>query len=206
MNDIKLINQNYWEKFKELFPLVEHEQFISWIEEDFYPGWEELGYTGPAGRRELKLLYASIRASKPTKLLEIGTFRGDSSNHILLACEKNRKEGYPVEVTLLDIKNHLISDLHDSNFKRVIMSSIDFLPSEDYDFIVQDGSHMYNIVKRELELFKECKKLKYVWAHDYYLPGRGVKPAWDELGDKIFKKWKAFTEKEYSAGFVIATK
>lgn len=206
MNDIELINKNYWKKFKELFPFVEHQQFLNWIEEDFYPGWEELGYTGPAGRRELKLLYSSIRASKPKKILEIGTFRGDSANHILLACEKNRSEGHPVEVTLLDIKNYLISDLHDSNFERIIINSINFLPSNEYDFIVQDGSHSYKMVKRELELFKECSNLKCVWAHDYHLPGRGVKPAWDELGNQIFQKWNSFTEPEYSAGFVIAIK
>jgi hypothetical protein len=206
MNDIKLITQNYWEKFKALFPFTEYSDFVGWIEEDFYPGWEELGYSGPAGRRELKMLYASIRATKPSKILEIGTFRGDSANHILLACEKNRNEGFPVEVTLLDIRNYLNSDLHDSNFTRELKSSVDFLPVNGYDFIVQDGSHAYSMVTQELELFKKCKDLKWVWAHDYYLPGRGVKPAWDEIGNRVFEKWTAFSEKEYAAGFVIAIK
>jgi hypothetical protein len=206
MKDTELINKNYWNDFKEFFPLISHQDFVKWIEEDFYPGWEELEYTGPAGRRELKILYAMIRATKPKKILEIGTFRGDSANHILLACERNRLEGFPVDVTLLDIKNYLTTDLHDNNFKRVLRSSIEFLPNDEYDFIVQDGSHKYSIVKRELELFKMCANLKWVWAHDYYLPGRGVKEAWDEVGNDVFTKWKPFSDPEYLAGFIIAIK
>jgi hypothetical protein len=206
MTDSELIEKNYWEKFNALFPKIKKNLFYRWINEDFYPGWEDLGYSGPAGRRELKMLYATIRATKPKKILEIGTYRGDSANHILLACERNLSEGFESSVTLLDIKNHIDKDLHSSNFKRIIKSSIEYLPSNDYDFIVQDGSHNYQIVKKELELFKQCSNLKWVWAHDYYLPGRGVKPAWDELGSSVFTKWFPFSEKEYAAGFVIASK
>lgn len=206
MKDSEKIIKNYWKSFNQLFPNIKKEELVKFTEEDIYQGWEELGYTGPAGRRELKMLYALIRIIKPKKILEIGTYKGDSANHVLLACEKNRNEGYTVDVTLLDIKNFLEKKLHDSNFTRVLENSINHLPNSDYDLIIQDGSHNYTIVKKELELFNSCKNLKFVWAHDYYLPGRGVKQAWDEVGKKVFKQWIPFSDPEYAAGFIIAKK
>jgi len=206
MKDSEKIIKNYWKKFNLLFPNIRKEDLIKFTEEDFYPGWEELGYTGPAGRRELKMLYTLIRITKPKKILEIGTYKGDSANHVLLACEKNKLEGYPAEVTLLDIKNFLEKKLHNDSFNRVIENSINHLTNSDYDLIIQDGSHNYPIVKKELELFRSCKNLKYVWAHDYHLPGRGVKQAWDECGKKTFSLWTPFDDPEYAAGFVIAKK
>ena len=61
--DLNLILDNYWLSFSALFPKVTKEQFINWIEEDYYGGWEELEHTHAGGRRELKMLYATIRAA-----------------------------------------------------------------------------------------------------------------------------------------------
>ena len=69
---------------------------------------------------------------------------------------------------------------------------------------MQDGDHGYRTVAAELRLFKNMPNLKCVWAHDYHLPGRGIKLAWDELGDSFCKTWTAFNEQAYQAGFVIA--
>ena len=118
MSDINIILENYWEKFSVIFPKVLKEQFISWIEEDTYFGWEDLGHRHAGGRRELKMLYATIRASKPTNILEIGTYKGDSSNHILLACEKNAEEGHPAKVNLLDINNYITGNLHNKKIVK----------------------------------------------------------------------------------------
>lgn len=204
--DYKLILNNYWNKFSKLFPKVSKDQFCKWIKEDTYIGWEEAGHTHAAGRRELKMLYATIRAAKPKSILEIGTYRGDSANHILLACENNKSEGFPCSVTLLDIKDYLDKKLHDYPYERIIENSIEHLPDSNYEFIVQDGSHAYDMVKNELHLFSKIPGLRTVWAHDYYLPNRGVKPAWDEIADTIFKEWIPFNELAYIAGFVIAKK
>ena len=71
--DLDLILNNYWLSFSTLFPKVTKEQFINWIKEDYYGGWEELEHTHAGGRRELKMLYATIRASKPKNILQIGS-------------------------------------------------------------------------------------------------------------------------------------
>jgi len=206
MLDEHVIVEEYWPGFTHLFPEVTKEQFIGWIQEDNYIGWEEAGHGHAAGRRELKMLYATIRATKPKNILEIGTYKGDSANHILLACEKNQAEGFPCEVTLLDINEYLDKDLHQYPYNRVLENSITYLPKHNHDFIVQDGNHKYEMVKKELLIFEKNPELKTVWSHDYHLPKRGVKPAWDELGSRVFDKWIDFNEKVYPAGFVIAIK
>lgn len=203
MEDIKLIKQHYWNKFKSLFPEVSEKQFEDWVAEDYYIGGEDLEHTGAAGRRELKTLYASIRAMKPKSILEIGTYKGDSGNHVLLACEHNKKEGFPCEVTLLDINNYLESELHNYPYNRVLENSVAYLPKVTPDFIVQDGNHSYQHVLSELKHMKNNDNLKCVWAHDYHLPGRGVKPAWDEYASNVFNSWHEFNEPFYAAGFAM---
>jgi hypothetical protein len=112
--DLEIIIENYWEKFKTIFPNVLKEEFIKWINEDYYGGWEDYVNYNVGGRRELKMLYATIRAKKPKKILEIGTYMGDSTNHILLAAENNKKEGYDCEVTTIDITDYVGNKkLHD---------------------------------------------------------------------------------------------
>lgn len=207
MRDVDIIIENYWDKFSSIFNEVSKDQFISWIEEDYYTGWEEAGHDHSAGRRELKMLYATIRAAKPKSVLEIGTYKGDSSNHVLLACEMNKKEGYDSRVVLLDIKNYLDKELHKYPYDRILKSSLHYLLDDTgHDFIIQDGSHTYSAVSKELELFNNMNTLKYVWSHDYHLPGRGVKGAWDESGSNVFSKWIDFKESAYPPGFVIAIK
>ena len=207
MSDAELMIKNYWGKFQVLFPKVNIDQFIAWAEEDYYTGWEEAGHDHAAGRRELKMLYVMIRAAKPKSILEIGTYKGDSSNHVLLAADMNNKEGHQCDVTLLDIKNYLEKDLHNYPYNRVLQSSLDYLQTNlDHDFVIQDGSHTLKAVSRELELLQLSENLKWTWAHDYHLPGRGVKPAWDEHGSEVFSKWTDFKEEMYPPGFIIALK
>lgn len=205
MDDVKLMIDNYWSKFNTMFPKIKQEQFISWINEDYYTGWEEAGHDHSAGRRELKMLYVMIRATKPRNILEIGTYKGDSSNHVLLAADMNSREGHPCSVTLIDIKDYLEMDLHDYPYNRVLQSSLDYLKTNlDHDFVIQDGSHTFPAVSKEIKLLESSKSLKYIWAHDYHLPGRGVKLAWDSYGSNLCKMWTDFKEDAYPPGFIIA--
>jgi len=206
--DLDIIVKHYGKKFGVMFPRIAQQQFIDWINEDTYGGWEETNHGHAAGRRELKVLYAVIRATKPKNILEIGTYNGDSLNHILLACEKNKEEGLEAKVTTIDISEYLNGrKLHDYPYERVLESSLSYLEKyNDFDFIVQDGNHKYPSVIRELKLFKENKSLRYVWAHDYYLPGRGVKKAYHEKAHDVFSYFLKFKEPLYKAGFVIGEK
>jgi len=205
-NDIEIMTKYYWKNFKEIFPETSIEQFKSWIEEDYYGGWEDYENYNVGGRREMKMLYLTIRARKPKKILEIGTFMGDGTNHILLASERNSEEGFPCEVTTIDIEDFVINkNLHNYPLKRIIKSSLNVLDENtDYDFIVQDGDHSSDFVSMELNLFKKNKNLDLVWSHDYFLNEKTVGNVFERESGDFFEKRESFKEPSYNAGFQIA--
>ena len=201
--DLNLILSNYWVSFTTLFPKVTKEQFISWIEEDYYGGWEESSHTHTGGRRELKMLYVTIRATKPKNILEIGTYDGRSTDHILLAAENNTKEGFECSVSSVDI-NDYVKDrkLHEFPLQRFIEPCLSHLQKNDhYDFIMQDGDHSPQAVNSELQLFKTLPNLKTSWSHDYYLRGT-LEPTFIK-NQSMWSKNSPFKEESYNAGFHI---
>lgn len=145
-----------------------------------YPEWQG----GSVWSDEGKSIFTLIRHLKPKRILEIGNLRGASANHILQAVELN---GFG-EVTLVDIVELIdYSKIHNRNFKRILGNSLDFLNQEiDFDFIILDGDHRYEFVKRELDLVYRNNQAHsyYIWAHDYREDQNtaefGVKKAWDE--------------------------
>jgi len=204
--DLEIIIENYWEKFKTIFPNVLKEEFIKWINEDYYGGWEDYVNYNVGGRRELKMLYATIRAKKPKKILEIGTYMGDSTNHILLAAENNKKEGYDCEVTTIDITDYVgDKKLHDYPLNKQIISSLELLSSKnvDFDFILQDGDHSEEIVKSEIKLFEINKSIELIWSHDYYLDNKKIGSIFESDDFNIFTIRQVFKEESYISGFQI---
>jgi hypothetical protein len=173
---------------------ITQEEIANYSNESKYGGYpEEPG--GSVWSDEGKSIFNLIRHLKPKRILEVGNLRGASSNHILQAVELN---GFG-EVTLVDIAELIdYSKIHNRNFKRVLQDSIIFLDNElDYDFIILDGDHRYEHVKKELELvYKNNKPAEYyIWAHDYREEEKkeefGVKQAWDEsiteINELLFK-------------------
>lgn len=201
--DLDLVLNNYWENFNTLFPLVTQDQFIKWLNEDVYGGWEEANHTHAGGRRELKMLYTTIRATKPKNILEIGTYDGHSTDHILLAAENNQKEGFECNVTTIDINDYVKErQLHNFPVRKLIESSLNHLQNEtQYDFIMQDGDHTPFYVDKELNIFKTLPNLKTVWSHDYYL--RGVLEPTFVKNQDMWNKNSSFKEEAYVAGFHI---
>lgn len=201
--DNELIIENYWNSFHKLFPNITLNQFTNWISEDTYGGWEDVKHRHAGGRRELKMLYASIRATKPKNLLEIGTYDGCSTNHILLAAEKNSSDGYPCNITTVDINDYVGNkQLHDFPLTRFIEPCLTHLRKHThYDFIMQDGDHSPSAVNTELQIFKTLPNLKTVWSHDYYLRGT-LEPTFTQNQD-MWSKNSPFKEESYNAGFHI---
>lgn len=203
--DEKLIIDNYWDTFNLQFPSVSLDEFKQWINEDYYEGWEDLDWKHAGGRREMKMLFATIRASKPKKILEIGTNTGTSTNHILLAAEFNNREGFPCEVVTIDITDYVTNTLHNYPYEHLIVGSLEHLEEvNDYDFIFQDGDHRPPSVHKELEVFQNMPNLKWVFSHDYYLHLGAIKTVFDNFpSEDIFSTLVGYKEESYNAGFSI---
>lgn len=204
-DDIKTMVDNYWTQFFTQFPEVTLEDFTKWIEEDTYGGWEEKNHPHAGGRRELKMLYVTVRATKPERILEIGTSDGTSANHILLAAEHNNAEGFPCKVTTVDIDNYVTEGtIHNYPVDRVLESSVPhLLENKDYDFIFQDGDHSPITIIKELTLFRTLPKLKTVFCHDYYLSTNITNTFRAYPTQELFTSEVAYKERAYKAGFYI---
>ena len=162
---------------------------------EIYDECNDLGYPEKPGgslwTNEGKLIYVLIRLLKPARILELGNFKGASTNFILSALKKNSKG----KLTLVDLVENLEYDnLHDYPFIRYIDDSLKFLKREmKFDFILIDDNHEYEHVKKELSLIKSNNKIeKYIiWGHDYFAETRegvNVKKAVDE----VQKDWDSF--------------
>lgn len=206
--DINLILINYWENISALFPKITLSEFKNYLNEDDQPGAEET-HQNALGRREGKILYSLIRILKPKNILEIGTYDGVSTNHILKAAYNNRKfDGVESNVTTLDINDYTKNTIFvNYPLNKKIESSLSHLThTNNYDFIFQDGDHTQPAVTQEIKLFSNMKNLKCVMAHDYFLPGRGIKPAYENMSKDIFLTQKTFKEPLYNSGFIISLK
>lgn len=196
---------NYFAGFKTLFPVLTESEFLSYYDESIYGGYpEERG--GSVWESEGKSIYVLIRILKPKKILEIGNYKGVSSNHILQAVEKN---GFG-EVVLDDIEEKInYSRIRNRDFKRILQDSLVYLNVPfGFDLIIQDGDHTYEHVKKEIELILKNNQQKeyYIWSHDYYTSDRSyieVGMAWDEM--KInFTAFRPFIDSVSNCGFSIA--
>lgn len=195
----------YFDGFKKLFPNLTVEEFSRYYEEAKYGGYPE----EPAGsiwESEGKSIYVLIRILKPKNIIEIGNFLGRSSNHILQAVEMN---GFG-KVTLLDIVERLeYNNLHVGEFNRVIADSLVYLRDQklDFDLYIQDGSHEYEHVSKELQLLTTRTDNDFhMWAHDWFAirpPQAEVQRAWKDHLNK-FKTYSSMIDKVSNCGFVVA--
>lgn len=205
-HDNKLIIENYLEGITHLLEDVTTESILKYTQENTLGGWEDHGDNWATGRRELKVLYFLIRFLKPKSILEIGTHRGHGLSHILQAAKLNEDEGFPCQVTTLDIvKNNLDENTNIKEFNRIIGPAQAYLKTTwDHDFIVQDGDHTPGGVLSELSLMKANGSVKWLWAHDYFLHGKRIGKAIEGLPNNYFEASQPFIEEAYQAGFFVA--
>ena len=160
---------SYYNGFKVLFPELTEEEFLSYYDSDPYGGYPEL-QSGSMFKNEGRNLYTFIRLLKPKSILEIGNFKGVSTNHILKAVQDNNIE---CDVTLVDIFDQLEYDnLLNRKFTRIVKDSHEYLSQPFiFDLLVVDGCHSYDHVSKELTLIQQNNQHKnyYIWGHDYHV-------------------------------------
>ena len=197
----------YYNGFQKLTD-VSLEDFTKFYNEAKYGGYPEEP-SGSMWESEGKSIYVLIRILKPKRILEIGNFKGRSTNHILQAVDVNNVG----DVTLVDIQEFLEYDnLHSQKFKRILDDSLNYLSEPfNYDLIIQDGDHTHEHVKKEIELILQNNLLNkyYIWAHDYWQRSKpeqcGVWIAWDEMKHK-FTQFEGFKDSVSDCGYSIAKK
>lgn len=207
MNKREDFEKSYYDGFYRLTD-VSLEDFMNHYDEAKYGGYPEEP-SGSVWESEGKSIFTLIRILKPKRILEIGNFKGRSSNHILQAVDLN---GFG-DVTLVDIKESLEYDkLHSQNFTRILDDSLHFLSDPfRYDLIIQDGNYTYEHVKKEINLILQNNMLNsyYIWAHDYWQRSKpntcGVWLAWDEMKNK-FDGFQGFKDSQTDCGCSIAKK
>jgi hypothetical protein len=206
MNKREDFEKSYYNGFAKLTG-VSLEDFMAYYDEAKYGGYPEEP-SGSMWESEGKSIYVLIRILKPKRILEIGNFKGRSTNHILQAVEMN---GFG-DVTLVDIKESLeYEKLHSQNFTRIIDDSLNYLSQPfQYDLIMQDGNHTHQHVRKEIDLILQNNLLNnyYVWAHDYHMrtnAGCTVWLAWDDMKHK-FNVFQDFKDSISDCGYIIVKK
>lgn len=184
-------SREYFEKALELNPNNPNYQ----NDKIFYKSFEykDKGIDGWMTPEELEFLYQS--AKKYNRILEIGSWKGRSSDALLSGCKgevhcvdhfkgSNDKND---ETNSLgkkeDIYEEFIKNVgHYKNLKVVRNSSENAekeLADEKFEMIFIDGEHTYEAVKQDIRLWKKhCTKL--ICGHDYQNNWPGVMRAVDE--------------------------
>jgi predicted O-methyltransferase YrrM len=119
------------------------------------------------------ILYSFIRDWKPSKVLEIGTWRGGVTSLIMQALIKNNKQFRFIASELLDnMRNETRENVFKRNHKKPTMigditKNLDKVPS-GLDLLVIDTNHDLETTKWIVEnIFPRCKKGALVAIHDW---------------------------------------
>jgi predicted O-methyltransferase YrrM len=100
------------------------------------------------GAPDRVILYALIRATRPARVLEAGTHRGESANVILDALHANGS-GFLTTVDIIPGCGDMISTAY-HNYQIVCSDIVDYVNNytgEGFDFIHEDSSHEVHTVR-----------------------------------------------------------
>ena len=130
-------------------------------------------------------LYLLVRYLKPTNILEIGTFVGNTLSAIILACEKNNK---PYKIHTIDLEDHLKLDknliknvvIHHGH-SRNVLKSID----DNFDFIFSDAALDKNTA---ILLNNMITENTFFATHDFVPPyDKGITSVYHMINSTILK-------------------
>jgi len=122
------------------------------------------------------ILYCLVRKNKPKKIVEIGS--GHSTKIILLAMEKNLKDGFPCSLIAIEpFPKNFLKQINNSNFKLIVKKIQDVNQSEitDTEMLFIDSSHVSKFNSDvNTEIFEIIPKLEIgtlIHWHDIMIPG-----------------------------------
>lgn len=130
-------------------------------------------------------LYLLVRYLKPTNILEIGTFVGNTLSALILACEKNNK---PYKIHTIDLEDNL--KLEKNLLKNVVIHhghSRDVLKSidENLDFIFSDAALDKSTAKL---LSKIINQNTFFATHDFVPPyDKGITSVYHIINSTILR-------------------
>jgi hypothetical protein len=141
------------------------------------PRWEG----GSVFESEGQLLYALVRTIRPRVIVEVGSFRGCSTSHLALACQRNgRGVVFAVDpwANFSQVRPELLP------FVRPVAEDIlRWQPPPRIDFLFEDGQHTPGFTRSVLErLLPRVRGGGGVAVHDYYSSeASNIAPDVDEL-------------------------
>lgn len=150
-------------------------QLLAYADEDTAGGWD-LGQgewpTGSIWSVEGKILYALIRATRPQVVLELGTYAGCSTLHILKALEANgggRLIAVDANMNTMSPGTHLPEE-YKGRIEAYAASAVDWLKQRqefDFDFIFEDLDHSEDTTRQVWELAqKVITPGGFILSHD----------------------------------------
>ena len=166
--------------------------------EDPHGGWDANEGGWPIGSIwsiEGRYLYSLVRATKPARVLELGTFHGCSATHIAAALLKNDKGKLTCVDNSWDFRTvdwqgtvgHMIPDEYRTRIKIVDDDIPTFIDSAKakFDIIFEDGDHDPATI--EIVWGKARKLLKaggLLITHDamHFVVGQDIRAAIEALG------------------------
>jgi predicted O-methyltransferase YrrM len=183
-------------------------QLIAYAKEDgiggFHPDIDlQSWYMGSVWEVEGKFLYAIVRALKPHSMIEIGTWRGCSATHILLAMEKNGLG----QLTSVDVDPEAGAEVPQSLRHRwtfVNMDGTEYLAQArpKAEIVWEDTDHTFETTTAILAAAKRyVQGTRVVLSHDACHPGVGsiIRRAWD----LVFKEYSTVLIDPSDCGFAF---
>ena len=168
---------------------IDSDELHAYTEEDTLGGWDEdtqkrKWTVGSVWEIEAQILYALVRALKPKRVLEIGTYYGCSTAHL---CEALQRNGMGTLTTIDIYPLAEIPDQYREIGELIRMDLFDYEFSEDdpIDFVFEDSTHSKEMCQHIWNGFvKQNLPGSVIISHDseHYLVGDTVKSGIEAAG------------------------
>ena len=133
---------------------------------------------------EGKVLYALTRFMRPKSVLEIGTYFGASSTHILAALKANNA-GKLTSLDIEPLQGDLIPDGLKKRWKFIQAEAVQWITANQpfAELVYEDAFHTVNGTTSILTTVRDVVKPRVIVSHDaeHFNVGLNIRKAWDAV-------------------------